>query len=86
MQAGAMGIPSIVTDINGCNEIIIDEVNGIIIPPKDRNVLKEKMGLLLENNILRNKLRSNARKMIISRYEQKIVWSTLLKEYQSLIQ
>lgn len=32
MQAGAMGLPCIVTDINGCNEIIINGENGIIIP------------------------------------------------------
>jgi glycosyltransferase involved in cell wall biosynthesis len=86
MQAGAMGLPSIVTDINGCNEIILDGINGIIIPPKDRDILKEKMEVLLENNVLRDTLRGKAREMIISRYEQKIVWTALLKEYQSLMQ
>jgi len=34
LQACSMGIPSIVTDINGCNEIIENNVNGIIIPVK----------------------------------------------------
>ena len=32
MQAGAMGLPSIVSDINGCNEIIEEEQNGLIVP------------------------------------------------------
>jgi glycosyltransferase involved in cell wall biosynthesis len=85
MQAGAMGLPYIVTDVNGCNEIIADGLNGIIIPSKNRNILKDKMELLLENTVLRNNLRSNARKMIISRYEQNIVWNALLEEYQTLI-
>ncbi|SEA45510.1 glycosyltransferase family 4 protein [Bizionia paragorgiae] len=35
LQAGAMGLPSIVSDINGCNEIIIEGENGVIIPSKD---------------------------------------------------
>jgi glycosyltransferase involved in cell wall biosynthesis len=35
MQAGAMELPSIVTNINGCNEIIIEGQNGTIIPVKD---------------------------------------------------
>ncbi|MEG2161658.1 MAG: glycosyltransferase family 4 protein, partial [Chryseobacterium sp.] len=35
MQAGAMGLPSIVSNINGCNEIIIEGENGTIIPVKD---------------------------------------------------
>ena len=84
MQAGAMELPSIVTDINGCNEIIKDGVNGLIIPPKNREILQEKMLLLLENLELRNKLKSNAIEMITSRYEQKMVWEALLEEYRSL--
>jgi glycosyltransferase involved in cell wall biosynthesis len=35
MQTGAMELPSIVTNINGCNEIIIEGQNGTIIPVKD---------------------------------------------------
>ena len=35
LQAGAMGLPSIVSDVNGCNEIIEEGVNGTIIRPKD---------------------------------------------------
>src|SRR5690606_17651365 len=35
MQAGAMGLPSIVTNINGCNEIVQEKYNGIIIPKKN---------------------------------------------------
>jgi len=43
MQAGAMGLPSVVTDINGCNEIIQYDYNGIIIPSKDKEALKMAM-------------------------------------------
>lgn len=34
IEAGAMDLPSIVSDINGCNEIIVDGENGIIVPSK----------------------------------------------------
>lgn len=85
MQAGAMGLPSIVSDINGCNEIIIEEQNGIIVPVKDFRVLKENMEELIENKSLVNELSLNARKLIESRYEQKIVWNEILKEYESLM-
>jgi glycosyltransferase involved in cell wall biosynthesis len=84
MQAGAMDLPCIVTDINGCNEIIEDGVNGLIIPPKNKGQLQEKMQLMLENSELRNQLKENARSMITSRYEQKMVWEALLEEYKSL--
>ena len=39
IEAGAMGLPQIVTDINGSKEIIVNEENGIIIPPKNENAL-----------------------------------------------
>ena len=84
MQAGAMELPCIVTDINGCNEIIEDGVNGLIIPPKNAEQLREKMRMLLENSELRNYLKQNARSMITSRYEQKAVWEALLEEYRNL--
>ena len=84
MQAGAMELPSIVTDINGCNEIVENGVNGLIIPPKDTEKLKEKMLLLLNDGDLRNNQKSKSREMITSRYEQKMVWEAILAEYKSL--
>lgn len=84
MQAGAMGVPSIVTDINGCNEIITNNLNGIIISPKDSNSLYNAMIELYQNNMKRNNMASVARKMISTRYDQQFVWNALLKEYQSL--
>jgi glycosyltransferase involved in cell wall biosynthesis len=84
MQAGAMEVPVITTNINGCNEIVKDGVNGLIIPPKDENTLREKMELLLNDGDLRAKLKSHAREMITSRYEQKAVWEALLEEYRNL--
>lgn len=85
MQAGAMGLPSIVTDINGCNEIIIDGKNGIIIPPKDEKALYDAMKLFVTDKDMVLTMASKARKMIQDRYEQSMVWRAILKEYQSLL-
>lgn len=85
MQAGAMGLPSIVTDINGCNEIIIEGENGTIIPVKNSEFLLEAMKKIVEDTEFYKKLKINARPMIQSRYEQSVVWNALLEEYNSLI-
>jgi glycosyltransferase involved in cell wall biosynthesis len=84
MQAGAMGLPSIVTNINGCNEIIIEKENGIIIPVKNSGSVHNAMKEMMENNTLRTHLQQNSRKMIVSRFEQKVVWEAILSEYKSL--
>jgi len=84
MQAGAMGLPSIVSDINGCNEIIEEGVNGIIIPVKDEKALLEKMTLLTKNNDYYLQLQRHSRAMITSRYDQKVIWEAVLAEYREL--
>ena len=86
MQAGAMGLPSIVSDINGCNEIIVEGENGLIIPSKNVEKLKEKMLTLAKDKNLYAKLKENSRRMIESRYEQSVVWNALLEEYEGLLQ
>jgi glycosyltransferase involved in cell wall biosynthesis len=85
MQAGAMELPSIVTDINGCNEIIEEGINGTIIPVKDPKSLFESMLKIVNNESWRNQLISNSRYKIVSRYEQKLVWEAILTEYKKLL-
>jgi glycosyltransferase involved in cell wall biosynthesis len=84
MQAGAMGLPSIVTNINGCNEIIENNLNGLIIPSKNTDELIKAMELIIKNDSLRLKFKSNARKIIVDRYEQQLVWEAILSEYKKL--
>ncbi len=84
MEAGAMGLPSIVTDINGCNEIITSGQNGIIIPPKNADKLFDAMLLLLQNTNERSKLASNAREIILKNYKQSYLWNEMLKAYKEL--
>lgn len=83
MQAGAMSLPSIVSNINGCNEIIIEGENGTIIPVKDQNALLNAMKIVAQNDIVIQKYTQNARPLIISRYEQNVVWDAVLKEYRT---
>lgn len=85
LQAAAMGIPSIVTNINGCNEIIINDFNGIIIEPKSVSDLREAMLLLINNREYCNYLGSNNRDLICSKFNQLDVLCSLEKEYEIVI-
>lgn len=82
MQAGCFELPSIVTNINGCNEIILHGENGLIIPPKSVQALHAAMEKLVADHGLYAYLQSNARRMIVERYEQRYFWELLLQEYQ----
>lgn len=85
IEAGAMDLPSIVTDINGSREIIEDGKNGIIIPPHDAEALYKAMLSLYHDQEYRNKLSANARNMIATRFEQSYVRNCLKEYYNSII-
>ena len=82
LEAGAMGLPAIVTDINGCNEIIEDGKNGLIIPSKDEAAILQAMTAFVEDETMRSELAAKARPMIISRFERSFVWEAVLAEYK----
>ena len=85
IEAGAMGLPQIVTDINGANEIIINGQNGTIIPPKDTEELYAAMHRIAGDSDLRRTQAANARALIASRYEQSYVRRCLYNFYREIL-
>ena len=84
LQAGAMGLSSIVTDINGSNEIILPNENGVIIPSKDEEALYRAMENFLLHPEEVERMAKKARPLIASRYDRKVLWEALIKTYQTL--
>ena len=85
LQAGAMEIPSIVSNINGCNEIIIEGKNGAIISVKNVEEILNAMSRISSDKEYYDFLKRNTRSLIQSRYEQSVVWNALLAEYNLLL-
>ena len=85
IEAGAMGLPSIVTDINGSREIINHGENGVVIPSKDADALYEAMLDMVNDNASRDRMADNAREMIASRFEQSFVRKCLYDFYDDIL-
>ena len=85
LEAGAMGLPCIVTDINGSREIIREGENGVIIPSKNTEALYQAMKTMRNDPIAREKMASNARKMIADRFEQGFVRKCLYDYYDEIL-
>lgn len=83
MEAGSMELASIVTDINGCNEIIKDGLNGKIIQPRNESSLFATMSWFVEHPAEVKRMGHNARGIIHERYEQQDVWNALLEFYRT---
>ena len=85
IEAGAMGLPSIVTDINGSREIIAEGENGLIVPSHDANALFDAMLKMMKDKMARERMAGNAREMIASRYEQGFVRKCLYDFYEEIL-
>lgn len=85
LEAGAMGLPSIVTDINGSREIIVEGQNGIIVPSKNSDALFDAMMNIMRDKSARERMAGNARQMIADRFEQGFVRKCLYDFYDEIL-
>ncbi len=84
LQAGAMNLPCIVTNISGCNEIITDHKNGLIVEPKNEIDLENSMLKLYNDTALYKTFQKNSRKNIAQKYNQFTIWNGLLQKYKTI--
>ncbi len=84
LQAGSMNIPSIVSNINGCNEIIQNNFNGLYIKPKNSQSLYLAMEKILINKHLYKSLVKRTRKNIVKNFRQDIIHNKILSLYSEL--
>lgn len=85
MQAACMGLPLILSDINGCNELIINNKSGLLIPPKDSPAIFEAMQRIYSSAALRLSLAQAGQQLVRDKYSQTVVWSQIKAEYERLL-
>lgn len=85
LQALSMNKPCIVTNINGCNEIIKTNYNGIIVEPKNIDQLTNAMKKISSEKEFVKSISKNCRKSVVNKFDHEIIWNDLLSEYRQLI-
>lgn len=85
IEAGAMNLPCIVTDINGSREIIVEGENGVIIPSKNTDALFDAMLNMVRDKEGRETMAGKARKMVAERFEQSFVRKCLYDYYDEIL-
>ncbi|WP_419770617.1 MAG: glycosyltransferase family 4 protein [Candidatus Marinarcus sp.] len=81
IEAGSYGIPLLATNINGCNEVIINGKNGSLVNKKDEDSLYKAIEKFLVDKEYYHFIKNNVRKSIIDRYSQEYFYNELYKEF-----
>jgi len=80
LEAAAMGLAIVATDVGGTAEIIEHQKNGLLIPAHRPDLLKKNLSELLKNLSLRQLFQKNARATVI----QKFNWDKIAQQYLGL--
>jgi len=83
LQAGSMGCMLLISDINGCNEIVEDGIDGKLVPTKNVKLLLNAMMETRSNPDETNTFAKRIQQKITDNYNQKTLWQILLKEYET---
>jgi glycosyltransferase involved in cell wall biosynthesis len=84
IEAGAMGLPSIVTNVRGCREAVIDGVNGLLVPAREVEPLAEAIRRLHDDTTLRRQLGVGARKRAEESFDERQVVDKVISVYKRL--
>ena len=85
IEAGALGVPTIGTRINGLRDAVVDGVTGLLVPPKDAETLADALSSLLKDDAKRKQMGNAARERARNLFDSRIVNRRVLGEYERLL-
>lgn len=85
LEAGAMGVPVIATDVGGTGEVIIDGETGLLVAPKDVEQLREKIEFMLKNQAKSGSMAQALQKKVRGEFEWSVTVDRLEKTLKKLV-
>ena len=86
MEAAAMKLPVIASDIRGCREIVLDGESGILVPVRNGTGLAEAITRLMEDPGLRRRMGERGREHICANFDHRQVLERLTGFYDGIEQ
>lgn len=85
LEAMSCGKAVVATSVGLVPDLIVNYINGLVIPPKSPDAMANAIITLLEDEALRDYIGSNARKTIIENYTWDIISSSIEEIYQEVL-
>lgn len=85
VEAASCGLPIVATDVPGCREIVVHNVNGLLVPAKDSTKLTEAIKYLADNTDECARLGLAGRKKVLAEFDEELVIRETFGVYRELI-
>jgi glycosyltransferase involved in cell wall biosynthesis len=86
MEASAMGLPIVATDIRGCRQVVDQDVTGLLVPVADAETLASALSLLTTNAPLRRVMGTAARDRAQRFFDERRVVAMVMDTYREVAQ
>ena len=86
LEAAAMELPIITTNVPGCRDIIKNNFSGIVVDVKSKEKLKYGLKLIFNDEKLASKLGQNAREIVSKKYKVQNINEQIYKIYKNFLQ
>ena len=84
LEGAAIGLPLVTTNTVGCREVVVDGLNGYLVPVKDSVNLALAFEKLIRDKDLREKMGKESFKLVKSKFSSKIINSQTISLYDEL--
>jgi glycosyltransferase involved in cell wall biosynthesis len=85
MEASAMRVPCVVTDVRGCRQAVAHGRNGLLVPAGDAAALADALVALLRDPIRARRLGEDGRRRALAEFDERRVFARVLDEYERLL-
>lgn len=85
IEAGACGLPLVTTDVPGCREVVVDNVDGLLVPVKNAHALADAIAKLHNDPVLCQRLGAAARAKALAQFDELIVVERTIAVYREII-
>jgi len=85
MEAAAMGLPIVATDIRGCRQVVDDAVNGLLVPVRDAARLATAIGELVGDPQRRAAMGKASRNKAVAEFDDRRQVAITLELYDRLL-
>jgi glycosyltransferase involved in cell wall biosynthesis len=85
LEASAMEVPCVVTDVRGCRQAVAHERNGLLVPPGDAPALARALVDLLGDPVHARRLGEEGRRRALELFDERRVFARVLAEYDRLL-
>ncbi|GIK56054.1 MAG: hypothetical protein BroJett015_17170 [Chloroflexota bacterium] len=85
MEASAMGVPCVATDVRGCRTVVSHNQNGLLVHVGDVPALADGILYLLQNEEEARRMGGEGRRIALERFDEQKVFATVLAEYARLL-